>query len=65
VRRLLCWVFGHRWDDIRVACHRAWLLSNLHWLAGAVATCDRCGAVWDDVCDKCRRGENGMHGGDR
>lgn len=54
LRRLVCWLLGHNWRDIRYRCHRSLVLGHLHHLAGAEARCGRCGEDWDDVCGPCR-----------
>lgn len=56
MRRLLCWLMGHRWTNERFVCHRSLILTHLHSLAGAYADCARCGERWDDVCFTCKYG---------
>lgn len=61
--RLLCTAFGHRWRIREINVQRALLLADERaaaWLDtgdgylfarpldGALATCERCSAIWDD-----------------
>lgn len=46
--RFRCRMFGHDWKVHRVNMTRWATLGNHHTLAGAQATCLRCGEEWDD-----------------
>ena len=48
VRRLLCWLAGHRWH-VRATSDKHVVLCDLHPLAGQLADCTRCGERWDDL----------------
>lgn len=49
MRRLVCWLRGHRWDILAVNVRKNVNLFHLHHLAGCKAMCRRCGADWDDL----------------
>lgn len=48
VRRLLCWISGHRWTVLATSNKHGYL-AHLHPLAGQLADCARCGERWDDL----------------
>jgi hypothetical protein len=47
--RLVCWLRGHRWNEIAINARKHFNLGHLHPMAGVKAECIRCGAVWDDL----------------
>jgi hypothetical protein len=49
VKRLLCWLRGHRWHVLGINRRKNANLIHLHTMAGCYARCERCGRVWDDV----------------
>lgn len=54
MRRLWCWVVGHRWSVTHTDIPRTLALINLHPMAGCIADCGRCGAHWDDISPSAR-----------
>lgn len=53
MKRVLCWLLGHRWHVDSAWCHRATTMTHLHTLAGCLARCLRCGQLWNDMCQPC------------
>ena len=48
MKRLWCWVVGHRWRTLRTNWTKALWLAHCHSMAGDDADCGRCGAEWRD-----------------
>ena len=54
VKRILCWLFGHRWVPVLVDCNRAVTLMHLSTQAGTLSLCMRCGEYVDDLGGEAR-----------
>lgn len=47
--RLVCFLLGHRWKQLRVNWRKHANLVHLHTFAGFHLQCRRCGHEWDDT----------------
>ncbi len=49
MKRLICFILGHKWRITHVYPPKHHALMHLHPMAGCKAECIRCGEVWDDL----------------
>lgn len=49
MRRVLCWLRGHKWRVVRTNERKHINLIHLHTMAGMDADCLRCGEQWRDA----------------
>lgn len=49
MKKIICFLFGHKWKVTPRCLDKTLALCHLHWLAGAKANCERCASVWNDL----------------